>query len=592
MRGDHTYALSPERVAFTKPARCVRQVERESDGARWCGDFSRKYVEEVSAKTGSFKKFAVFAKMLVAAVVDASESVFVDLLTYADLERLKRERSSGRGEANVLRSASATQRDASPASQKRYLILTHADEFDRTHYPLPLLFEDDPSPQALRTMVERLRRENQRLRAAGSEEGGAGDGDDARARCEENTELRKKVEYLESRLVAGGDALDPRDALDALPPAYAQVERLQAEVKALTRDAVDAKRALDDAERDRRGLESALAGAESSKRRVLAKKQRELDDALEDIARRRDVERELRTKVKDLETQCDGLERRLRASGGGYAPPPRSASRPSSRASSAERSRPWREGPSFGRPLARANASTTTIGASGFRTPTRGRSPSPARDGAPSRGRDRAPRSPRFDPTAYVAEKRAREEARFRNSARGLASGASSPYGSRAASPSPRARGGSAAASPGGAGGHKDAKTRRAPTTRSPSPAPRGGGGSAEPARVGVGGGARARARGAGRDAGRDGNVASSPGRVLRDVQRRLTEVAAGEKAAAAKPRARGGSRVAAAKENAPADASAEIADIDSRLAALQTFLREAKSAGSPAGKEGRAAAA
>ena len=40
------------------------------------------------------------------------------------------------------------------------------------------------------------------------------------------------------------------------------------------------------------------------------------------------------------------------------------------------------------------------------------------------------------------------------------------------------------------------------------------------------------------------------------------------------------------------ADASAEIADIDSRLAALQTFLREAKSAGSPAGKEGRAAAA
>jgi hypothetical protein len=75
-------------------------------------------------------------------------------------------------------------------------------------------------------------------------------------------------------------------------------------------------------------------------------------------------------------------------------------------------------------------------------------------------------------------------------------------------------------------------------------------------------------------------------------VQRRLTEVAAGEKAAAAKPRARSGSRVTAAKENAPADASAEIADIDSRLAALQTFLREAKSAGSPAGKEGRAAAA
>jgi len=570
-------------------------VERESDGARWRGDFSKTYVEEVSAKTGSFKKFATFAKMLVAAVVnESSESVSVDLLTYADLERLKRERTTRPGsarDATGVRAGNAgNARDVSPASQKRYLIMTHADEFDRTHYPLPLLFEDDPSPQALQATVQRLRRENQRLmRAAGGEEPPRGatatpGGDDANAALlrEENAALRREVARLTE---THGDGDTPGlVSIDALPPAYAQAERLRAEVRALSQGAVEAKRAADDAARERRGLEAALAGAEAAKRRMLAKKQRELDDAREDIARRRDVERELRTKVRDLEAQCDGLERRLRAAGGGYAPPPRAASRPASRAASAERSRPWREGPAFGR-----RDDTNTNDTRGFRTPTRFRSPSPARERAPSRGRDRAPRSPRFDPTAYVAEKRAREEARFRNSARGLASGASSPYGSRAASPSPRARGGSAAASPRGAGGHKDAKTRRAPTTRSPSPAPRDPrGGGAEPARVGVGGGARARARGA----GRGGNAASSPGRVLRDVQRRLTEVAAGEKAAAAKPRARSGSRVAAAKENAPADASAEIADIDSRLAALQTFLREAKSAGSPAGKEGRAAAA
>jgi len=569
-------------------------VERESDGARWRGDFSKTYVEEVSAKTGSFKKFATFAKMLVAAVVnESSESVSVDLLTYADLERLKRERTTRPGSARdttgVRAGNAGNARDVSPASQKRYLIMTHADEFDRTHYPLPLLFEDDPSPQSLQATVQRLRRENQRLmRAAGGEEPPRGatatpKSDDANAALgEENAALRREVARLTE---THGDGDTPGlVSIDALPPAYAQAERLRAEVRALSQGAVEAKRAADDAARERRGLEAALAGAEAAKRRMLAKKQRELDDAREDIARRRDVERELRTKVRDLEAQCDGLERRLRAAGGGYAPPPRAASRPASRAASAERSRPWREGPAFGR----AN-DTNTNDTRGFRTPTRFRSPSPARERAPSRGRDRAPRSPRFDPTAYVAEKRAREEARFRNSARGLASGASSPYGSRAASPSPRARGGSAAASPRGAGGHKDAKTRRAPTTRSPSPAPRDPrGGGAEPARVGVGGGARARARGA----GRGGNAASSPGRVLRDVQRRLTEVAAGEKAAAAKPRARSGSRVAAAKENAPADASAEIADIDSRLAALQTFLREAKSAGSPAGKEGRAAAA
>ena len=120
-------------------------------------DAKRRTIEtaRLSAKTGSFKKFAVFAKMLVAAVVDASETVFVDLLTYADLERLKRERGAARGEANGTRATAdgAKARDVSPASQKRYLILTHADEFDRTHYPLPLVFEDDPSPQALQATV-------------------------------------------------------------------------------------------------------------------------------------------------------------------------------------------------------------------------------------------------------------------------------------------------------------------------------------------------------------------------------------------------------------------------------------------------------
>ena len=102
-------------------------MERESDGARWRGDFSKTYVEEVSAKTGSFKKFAVFAKMLVAAVVnESSESVSVDLLTYADLERLKRERTSRPGSARDttgVRASAGNARDVSPASQKRYLIM-------------------------------------------------------------------------------------------------------------------------------------------------------------------------------------------------------------------------------------------------------------------------------------------------------------------------------------------------------------------------------------------------------------------------------------------------------------------------------------
>lgn len=39
-------------------------------------------MEDITAKTGNFKKFAVFVKMLLTAVKQASDSVFVDLLTY------------------------------------------------------------------------------------------------------------------------------------------------------------------------------------------------------------------------------------------------------------------------------------------------------------------------------------------------------------------------------------------------------------------------------------------------------------------------------------------------------------------------------
>ena len=229
-------------------------MERESDGARWRGDFSKTYVEEVSAKTGSFKKFAVFAKMLVAAVVnESSESVSVDLLTYADLERLKRERTSRPGSARDttgVRASAGNARDVSPASQKRYLIMTHADEFDRTHYPLPLLFEDDPSPQALQATVQRLRRENQKLRAAGGEERprGAtatpGDDDANAALGEENAALRREVARLTETLTeTHGDGDTPGlVSIDALPPAYAQAERLRAEAVSYTHLTLPTKR--------------------------------------------------------------------------------------------------------------------------------------------------------------------------------------------------------------------------------------------------------------------------------------------------------------------------------------------------------------
>jgi hypothetical protein len=76
--------------------------------------------------------------------------LFVDLLTYADLELLKARKSGGR--------ATATSSSSSGSSaNKRYAILTYSGEFDRVHYPLPLSFEAAPNPDSLLRTVARLR---------------------------------------------------------------------------------------------------------------------------------------------------------------------------------------------------------------------------------------------------------------------------------------------------------------------------------------------------------------------------------------------------------------------------------------------------
>lgn len=61
---------------------CV-EVEQKDDGSRWRGDFTMRYVEDITAKTGNYKKYAVFVKMLLTAITEESDSVFVDLLTYS-----------------------------------------------------------------------------------------------------------------------------------------------------------------------------------------------------------------------------------------------------------------------------------------------------------------------------------------------------------------------------------------------------------------------------------------------------------------------------------------------------------------------------
>jgi hypothetical protein len=99
----------------------------------------------VTQKTGNFKKFNVFVRMLATALKrdQKSEVVFADLLTYADLEMLRSRQT--RKPLNT----------AARPNNKRYLILTYAVEFDRVHYPLPLSHVDEPPVHALNATIRR-----------------------------------------------------------------------------------------------------------------------------------------------------------------------------------------------------------------------------------------------------------------------------------------------------------------------------------------------------------------------------------------------------------------------------------------------------
>lgn len=100
--------------------------------------------------------------MLITAVQQTSDSVVVDLLTFADLEELKSRRAASSSTAAAQKPAGPQAQPAQSGlqpSNKRYLILTYAAEFDRVHYPLPLAYEDRPDPDRLKGLIQQLRQQ-------------------------------------------------------------------------------------------------------------------------------------------------------------------------------------------------------------------------------------------------------------------------------------------------------------------------------------------------------------------------------------------------------------------------------------------------
>uniref|UniRef100_A0A3Q4GIF9 Centrosomal protein CCDC61 n=1 Tax=Neolamprologus brichardi TaxID=32507 RepID=A0A3Q4GIF9_NEOBR len=127
---------------------------------QWKGEFDPAYIEDLTRKTGNFKQFPIFCSMLESAVRKTSDSVTLDLLTYADLELLRNRK------AGVV-SRPRSHQQPSALTAKRYLILIYTVEFDRIHYPLPLPYVGKPDPAVLQKEIRALRAELSALTSHG-----------------------------------------------------------------------------------------------------------------------------------------------------------------------------------------------------------------------------------------------------------------------------------------------------------------------------------------------------------------------------------------------------------------------------------------
>lgn len=123
--------------------------EEKETSKRWKGEFTANYIETLTQKSKSFKKFPIFLKMLTSGLDGTSDSVVVDLLTYQELEMFRSSRNPG----------SNSQAPNPKLLTKRYLILTFSGEFERVHYPLPLSFEEAPNIENLQKTIVRLKAE-------------------------------------------------------------------------------------------------------------------------------------------------------------------------------------------------------------------------------------------------------------------------------------------------------------------------------------------------------------------------------------------------------------------------------------------------
>lgn len=137
-------------------------LEQANETLYWSGVFDGRYLEEITNKAGSFKSFEVFVKMLMSGLANETESVLVDLLSYKDLEMMRNKKNNNSNSNNNLNESNSMNTDLSIIN-KKYLIISYQNEFEKVHYPLPLSFILQPEVSFTLRTIERIKKLNQKL---------------------------------------------------------------------------------------------------------------------------------------------------------------------------------------------------------------------------------------------------------------------------------------------------------------------------------------------------------------------------------------------------------------------------------------------
>lgn len=256
-------------------------IEEIETGKRWKATYTPEAIENNTKKTGNAKKYPTFIRMLLSVLDAGSESLDFEILTYADIQRLRARQSGARSQGPVRESPT------------RYFIINFSGEYDKVHYPLALNYEEVPDAVDLQKTINRMRRELQTLKAA------AGTGEiNVSDILRENQELKQQVTKLEHYQVVAAGSRKGAVEIDAL---IREKKELEAENEALQRDSFKEVKRLQAANEDLKTSNQRLQGE-------LARLKGEMDTiitTLEHEGDKRAATRALEEQLREAETRAD-----------------------------------------------------------------------------------------------------------------------------------------------------------------------------------------------------------------------------------------------------------------------------------------------